>query len=184
MNNSKLLSVIGLSTVIVVASSIAQAGPHRHRGGPGPSDRARVVQVDPIYETRKVRVAERERCRRGYTTVYHGGNDVAAATLVGGALGGLVGNQLAHEGNRAPATVVGAAVGAVVGHEIGKNQSSEYQVHRRPKRCKEVVRYRNEQHLVGYRVKYRYHGKTYWTRTKNHPGKVLDVKVKVRPVEF
>lgn len=184
MKTSKLLSTIGLGTLIVFSSGIAQADPHRHDGRHGTGDRARVVQVEPIYEMHKVKVVERIKCRPEHPKMKQGRQDAAVETLVGGAIGGLIGNQLANDGHHAPATAAGAIVGAVVGHEIGKNQAPAHRASHRRERCKEVVRYREENRLVGYRVKYRYHGKTYWTRTKHHPGKYLDVQVKVRPAEF
>jgi len=48
-------------------------------------------------------------------------------------------------------------------------------------RCRVVNRFSERQEVVGYRVKYRYNGKKHWTRTDRHPGKYIQVKVKVRP---
>jgi surface antigen len=43
-----------------------------------------------------------------------------AGTVVGGALGGLVGAQFGHHGDRALATGLGVALGAFVGNRIGR----------------------------------------------------------------
>jgi len=184
MKSSRLLSVIGLSTVIVLSNGIVQAGPHRHGGRHGDIQRAWVEYVKPIYETHRVKVIEREHCGRGHDKRIHRSHDAVAETLVGGAIGGLLGNRLANDGHRAPATVAGSLVGAVVGHEVAKGRPPMPHRHDRPERCRDVARYHDEERLVGYRVKYRYHGKSYWTRTKNHPGKYIDVHVDVRPAEF
>lgn len=37
-----------------------------------------------------------------------------------------------------------------------------------------------EEH-VGYRVKFRYNGQTFWTRTHRHPGDRIPVRVSVEP---
>jgi uncharacterized protein YcfJ len=47
--------------------------------------------------------------------------------------------------------------------------------------CETVDRYEQQQQLVGYRVKYRYEGQTYYTQTTEHPGKHIPVRVDVYP---
>jgi uncharacterized protein YcfJ len=45
--------------------------------------------------------------------------------------------------------------------------------------CETVDRYEEEQELTGYRVKYRYDGRIFYTHTTEHPGKYIPVRVKV-----
>ncbi|MBF0257070.1 MAG: hypothetical protein HQL47_11595 [Gammaproteobacteria bacterium] len=37
-------------------------------------------------------------------------------------------------------------------------------------------RYREEERLVGYQVKYRYKGKSHWTQTRRHPGDFIRIQ--------
>ncbi len=49
-----------------------------------------------------------------------------AGTLIGGAVGAVLGNQVGSGGGRAAATVLGAVGGAVVGNQIAKNRDGSY----------------------------------------------------------
>ncbi len=49
-----------------------------------------------------------------------------AGTLIGGAVGAVIGNQIGSGGGRAAATVLGAVGGAVVGNQIAKNRDGSY----------------------------------------------------------
>ena len=49
-----------------------------------------------------------------------------AGTLIGGAVGAVLGNQIGRGDGRAAATVLGAVGGAVVGNQIAKNRDGSY----------------------------------------------------------
>ena len=49
-----------------------------------------------------------------------------AGTLIGGAVGAVLGNQIGGGSGRAAATVLGAVGGAVVGNQIAKNRDGSY----------------------------------------------------------
>jgi outer membrane lipoprotein SlyB len=49
-----------------------------------------------------------------------------AGTLIGGAVGAVLGNQIGSGSGRAAATVLGAVGGAVVGNQIAKNRDGSY----------------------------------------------------------
>lgn len=49
-----------------------------------------------------------------------------AGTLIGGAVGAVIGNQIGSGSGRAAATVLGAVGGAVVGNQIAKNRDGSY----------------------------------------------------------
>ena len=77
-------------------------------------------------------------------------------------------------------TVAGALLGGAVGHELGHDSYSPgYSTLEH--RCHTINDYSEREEIVGYRVKYRYNGETFWTRTSEHPGRRIDVKVHVRP---
>ena len=79
-------------------------------------------------------------------------------------------------------TVAGALVGASIGHSLSRSS------YRPPattavRRCTTVNRFEQRQLLVGYRVDYRYEGQTFTTRTREHPGRFIRVRVNVDPVD-
>jgi len=148
---------------------------------PGYIDTAEVVQAEPLYSAVQVAVPVRE-C--WIERVAHPGTQrgAYAAPVVGGIIGGVVGNHLASGGGRTPMTVAGTLLGASLGHSLGARQ------YRPPtvsdvRRCRTVNRYEQRQHLVGYRVDYRYEGQTFSTRTAAHPGRFIRVRVDVDPAE-
>jgi uncharacterized protein YcfJ len=104
-----------------------------------------------------------------------------AGPLIGGIVGGVLGNQLVRGRSRTPMTVAGSLIGAAIGHGFSAAP-------RRPpstasvRRCRTVNRYERGQQLVGYRVDYRYEGRTFTTRTRGYPGRFIRVRVDVDPV--
>jgi uncharacterized protein YcfJ len=143
------------------------------------ADTAKVISATPIYET--VRVSRPvEECWTERRVQPAGGSGRAAGTLAGGIVGGLIGNQFGHGSGRAAMTVAGTLIGASVGHELSRDVRPARVV--REERCERVGRYRSEERLVGYRVEYRYQGRTFVTRTDEHPGRRIPVRVAVEPV--
>jgi uncharacterized protein YcfJ len=65
--------------------------------------------------------------------------------------------------------------GYIPGHHRSSNR-------RHGPRCRMVTEYRRERHVDGYRVTYRYHGHKFTTRTREHPGRRIPVRLKIRPV--
>ena len=100
--------------------------------------------------------------------------------IVGGIVGGVVGNQIGNGRGRDVATVAGTLLGASIGHDLSNRRTHYRTVTSR--HCEVVERYAEEEHLVGYRVEYRYKGRTFVTRTDEHPGKWIRVEVDVEPV--
>ena len=143
-------------------------------------DSARVVWAEPIYETVEVsrpvrecwteRVVRRGRRQNSYT-----------GAIAGGIIGGVLGNRIGRGDGRTVLTVAGSLLGASIGHDLsarpGRPRIS------RKERCEIVEHYDEEEQIVGYRVKYRYKGKTFFTRTREHPGRRIRVRVNVDPVE-
>lgn len=144
---------------------------------------ARVTHVEPIYQQVSQRVP-RESCWREDVRVQHASrNNSYTDEILGAVVGGAVGNALGHNSNsknRRIKTAIGAALGASVGHDIGQRDSGghHYETQRRC-RVSHDVEYYDE--ITGYRVAYRYQGRTYHTRTQHHPGKRIKVQVNVQP---
>ncbi|MES9869590.1 MAG: glycine zipper 2TM domain-containing protein [Sedimenticola sp.] len=146
------------------------------------TDRARVVKAKPIYETVRVNHPE-EQCWN--ERVYHRGGGYSESytpSIAGAIIGGAIGNQFGKGTGKKIMTVAGAALGASVGNDISKRPSRRYATTER--RCELVDHYTEQEELVGYRVKYKYNGKVFWTRTDDHPGKWIDVRVSVVPTHI
>jgi uncharacterized protein YcfJ len=146
-------------------------------------DTARVLRADPLYETVQVPVPVRECWTE---TVTRGGRAQASYTapIAGGIVGGLLGNRLGrgHRSGRTALTVAGTLLGASIGNDI-RTRSYRRPVVERVRRCETVDHYEEQQQLVGYRVEYRYEGQTFTTRTMEHPGEFIRVRVNVDPVD-
>lgn len=154
---------------LMVASTSVMAGPH-HRDRGHHVDYAKVISATPIYEWRT------ERGRRHYSR-YDDRHDSAAAPVLGAIIGGSIGNAV---GNNRSSKKVGAVAGAVLGAAI----ATDIQRRDRDDDYYEARHHRDHRYrvIVGYDVRYRYHGRTYYTRTNYDPGRRIKVHVDVRPV--
>ncbi|MCB1723653.1 MAG: glycine zipper 2TM domain-containing protein [Gammaproteobacteria bacterium] len=157
----------------------AHAGNH---DGPGRGF-GQVLQAKPIYETVTVHVPE-QRCWNTYDAAYDAsyGDDrsnTVVGTVIGGVVGGVVGNQFGRGDGRTAMTVAGTVLGAVIGNRIASDASAGDDT-----RCATVERDERRRELVGYRVKYRYRGHVYVTRTDYDPGKRIRVDREPRSVNF
>ncbi len=174
MKKTSLIAVVGFG--VMLASQVSMAGARGNY-----TDVARVLKVKPIYET--VRVNNPRRKCWDEPVYRRGGGNSAVPTIVGGIIGGVIGNQFGRGNGRRALTVAGTILGGAIGHDIGhQNSGPGYETIER--RCRVVNRFTERQEVVGYRVKYRYNGKVLWTRTQEHPGKYINVKVKVRPERY
>ena len=162
---------------IGIVSETASAGVHHL----GYVDDARVIWARPIYET--VEVARPvEECRT--ERVVHRGRRAHSytGTIAGGIIGGVVGNQIGRGSGRTILTVAGGLLGASIGHDLSNRSVRRPRVTRKEV-CEVVEHYEEREQIVGYRVKYRYNGQTFITRTQEHPGKRIRIRVKVKPVD-
>ncbi|AOS98580.1 hypothetical protein AUP74_03214 [Microbulbifer aggregans] len=158
-----------------LASASAQAGDSGYHAGDG-YDFARVTDVTPIYRDIQVR---RPRTECWEETVAYPGPGSAAGTVIGGLIGAAVGRESGHRRRgRNGRTLAGAAVGAAIGHEISRAGKVRYGTEQR---CQVVDEFTTERELVGYDVRYRYNGRHYLTRTDQHPGDRIRVRVDVTP---
>lgn len=112
----------------------------------------------------------------------HNNHSSYSGTSIGGIVGGAVGNKVSH--NKKVGTVIGALLGASVGYELTHQRPaiSRNKRHRAKQRhCEVEYEVRYQEKVIGYHVWYRYHGNEYKTRTDNHPGNRIKIKVDVRP---
>ena len=179
-------TVAALCSLLVIQAATADIGDYRYRGSPY-VDYARVLHVDPIL--RLVRTAEprRECWEEEVTRHRHGANHRSRSytpMVVGGIVGGVVGNQFSQGKRRDALTVAGVLLGASIGRDL---------YHSRPlvrepyvtteRRCRVIDEYHVEERVEGYRVTYRYQGKTFVRRMNYDPGNRIRVRVAVSPVD-
>jgi len=137
-------------------------------------DNARVLDVQPIVRTIQRTHPERRCVDRYREEIHHRDSDLGA--ISGAIIGGVIGSHFGKGHGRGAATFAGALLGGAIGHDAvvrhpGYDRDCDY------------LEYRDTtEEVVGYRVKYRYGGEVYWTRTQEHPGRWLKVRVTVHPL--
>ena len=157
---------------------------HRHDHRHHEWVHAKVVDVDPIYRDVRVREA-REVCREEPVTerVVHRGRADPAAVLVGAVIGGVIGHQFGGGRGQDVATAAGAVIGA--NHAASRTYRDGHVTERTTyeTRCETIRPVRYERELTGYDVTYKYAGRLYHTRTSEHPGSRIRVRVDVSAYE-
>jgi uncharacterized protein YcfJ len=174
MKKTSLIAVVGFG--VLLASQVTMAGRYY--------DTARVISVKPIYERVQVH-HPRQHCWN--EPVYHrNGRDSAVPMITGAIIGGAIGNQFGKGNGRKALTVAGMLLGGAIGNDMARQHSYGYGHGYRTmeRRCRVVDDYRSRRDVVGYRVKYRYNGKIHSTRTQEHPGRYINVRVRVRPGDY
>lgn len=136
-----------------------------------------VISTTPVYENVTVAEAPQQECHQEkVVTREKWGTNSVAGTLIGGAAGGLLGNQFGHGSGKTAATAVGAIGGAYAGNRIANSQYPDQQVSYRQK-CTTVTPTHVEQKLSAYDVSYRYKGKVYTARMDHDPGARVDLQM-------
>lgn len=177
--------VLASATAVTVADPayLPQAGPYDRYGD---ADFADVLRAEPIRS--RVRVSEPVReCREETRPVSEGpfSYNHVKGTLVGGALGTILGNQVGRGRGKDVARVAGALIGGAIGHNVSVDRQRQLggPALRTTERCD--VRYRDSfvERIDGYDVTYEYAGREYVTRLPYDPGERIRVRVDVTPAE-
>ncbi|MFC6632298.1 glycine zipper 2TM domain-containing protein [Microbulbifer taiwanensis] len=183
----KQLLAGALVAALVGFSARASAGDSGYYPDDG-YDYAAVTEVTPIYTDVQVRTP-RTQCWDEQVAYQQPVSP--AGTVIGGLIGAAIGNNLGKRGHRGrhhyrhyrhqrgASTVAGAAVGALVGNQISRASAPTRYV--TEQRCQVVDEFVTHRELVGYDVRYRYNGREYLTRTDQHPGDRIRVRVDVSP---
>lgn len=173
---------------------------------------ADVIDVQPVYQNIRVREPrkecwietrqeivgynqERSESHRAYRSERR--HSSSGNAVVGGLIGGVIGNQLGRghsSKSRTGATIAGAIIGGAIGNESRGTVERHRRTppsstkHRVPvyetvetERCKEVSESRLEQRIQHYDVTYRYKGRSFTTRMKRDPGRQIELQVSVAP---
>jgi uncharacterized protein YcfJ len=193
--------VLPVSVVMgsMILAQAALADPYHDKGparayGPGPEfDYARVVDVDPVMRRVRIETPQREcwnedRYEEPPPPNVHAG--LAGPMILGGLLGGAIGNQFGHGDGRRAATVAGVLIGSSLAHDYGARRQAERAAYASSEprvysveRCQ--VRYTDtyEERIEGYDVEYEYNGRRYHTRLPYDPGERIRIRVDVQPAE-
>ena len=168
--------IITVVTIGISALTFSAAAVSEH----GFIDQAKVIEAQPLYETVSVANPVTECWTETVNrSSYRPGAYIAP--IAGGIVGGVVGHQFGKGRGKTALTVAGTLLGASVGHGLGHSSYPQRPTVEHVRQCETVNHYEQQQQLVGYRVKYRYEGQTYYTQTTEHPGKLLPVRVNVHP---
>ncbi|MCB1603697.1 MAG: glycine zipper 2TM domain-containing protein [Xanthomonadales bacterium] len=153
---------------------------------------ARVVNVEPIYETYQIPQETQVCTRDNRYDRNHGDYRTQRASgggaILGAIIGGAIGNRFGKGNGRKASTAAGVFVGAAIGANAEKhNRDYRYGNNRHDNRggyCYTETEYIPEQRIVGYDVAYEYDRKVYHTTMQNHPGERVRVRVDVQVAEY
>jgi uncharacterized protein YcfJ len=145
-----------------------------------------VLEVQPIYRGVNTPASQRV-CQDEPVEYYQAARPPSpAGTLVGAIIGGVIGNQLGRGGRgyygdyrRDSATVAGAAIGGAIGYSASSGPTRVARGYEQ--RCRVETTWQRSEQIAGYDVTYRYRGEIYQTRTDQHPGDSIRVRVAVEP---
>jgi uncharacterized protein YcfJ len=145
-------------------------------------DKAKVIDVKPMMEVVQVPVHSRE-CWTDEVEYSGRRSDPNAGMVAGGIIGGVLGNQLGKgHRDRGVATVAGTIIGGAIGRDVARRQEAEPYV-TQERTCRTTNKYYEEERLAGYRVTYRYRGRTFTREMAEEPGKFVRVRVALEPLD-
>ncbi|MEM7431908.1 MAG: glycine zipper 2TM domain-containing protein [Pseudomonadota bacterium] len=184
MNSKRLTASIAALAMLLGLSVEAAASNSHHRAQ---YDYAKVVSARPIIRYVTVKEPVRE-CwhETQYYTTHHRPPGNAGRTLLGAAIGGVIGHQFGSGRGNDAATIAGALIGGAVANESGyaNGQYGRTQHSRPVRRCETRYRRTKQERIDGYDVIYRYRGQKYQTRMPYDPGNRLKIRVDVRPARY
>lgn len=189
MNSLKSDALVLVAGALALgAAPLALADPAYASNVAGNVEFARVLDVQPLMRTVMVQAPVRECVEvAGYTAPVHsrGGQRTAGATIAGGVIGGLVGNNFGGGNGKDAMRILGAVVGAAVGNDIARERNSVrhagYTEVQPVTQCTTRQVSRAEDRFDGYHVTYEFNGRRYTTQTREHPGSMMPVHVSVQP---
>lgn len=188
MNKSIRTIVLGAiiaSTALTPALSAAKP----YHKSQSYTDYAKVIRVKPIVEQVEVKTPRTE-CYKEKVTHRSGRYESRTGTIAGAVIGGAAASAIAKDRNmkkneHAVATIAGVLLGGAIGRDIDERKARRGHDHdyvTYEDRCETTYDVHYEEQVVGYNVKYRYHGRIYRIRTDQHPGDRIEVRVNVNPV--
>jgi len=145
-------------------------------------DKAKVINIKPMMEVVQVPVSSRE-CWTDEVEYEGRRSNPNGGMVAGGIIGGVLGNQIGKgHRDRGVATVAGTIIGGVIGRDVASKQQAEPYVSQE-RTCRTTNKYYEEERLAGYRVTYRYRGRTFTREMAQEPGKFVRVRVALQPLD-
>lgn len=150
-------------------------------------DTASVQAVTPVYNRVEKRIPT-QHCspQSNYSSSHYStsrntsSHNNAATTIIGGLIGGAIGNKLGHnKSNKRVGAAAGALLGAAIASDINHNQPRNSYTSNN--RCSTRYESHYTQEVVAYNVSYQYRGQIYHTRTQQHPGNQIRLKLQLEP---
>ncbi|TCO76710.1 glycine zipper 2TM domain-containing protein [Chromatocurvus halotolerans] len=142
---------------------------------------AKVVSAEPIVRVVSERIPH-EICREERVRVVERGSRSATPGIVGAVVGGTVAGVLGRNSRYQPVIAgAGAVVGASVGSDIGRRRHHD-SYYMTEEVCSVEYQRREREEIDGYRVRYRYSGNIYETRTEREPGRTIPLRVEIQPL--
>jgi len=174
--------LLPLLAALTIASAV-NADPLHHRDPASFTDTARVISVTPIYRSvcssRPKRSCWEEEV---FYPVDDGHDDTALHMIIGGAIGGALGHNIGRHSDSA--RVAGAVIGSAIGYDTAQRHRGRHKLRRGvEERCQTVYEKVSHERLDGYRVTYRYRGKTFTTITDEDPGRHLRIRISLTPLD-
>ena len=185
-SKSRIKHVLGLAMAsLVLVAGPAAAGDYAYSNGRGKAvyDYAKVVSVTPVVRYVTVTTPVKE-CWEDVEYYSRRSPEYgnAGRTLFGAIVGGVIGHQFGSGSGNDAATIAGSLIGAAVANDRNKGPAYRTEEYSRPvRRCETNYQSHQEERVDGYDVVYRYHGRTYATRTPFDPGNRIKIRVDVRP---
>jgi uncharacterized protein YcfJ len=159
-----------LTASIVLVSLISFAGSF--------IDSASVVSVDKVYK--QVRVEEPYQECYIKETVRNNGDGSATNEIIGGVIGGAIGNKLGKGDGNDIMTLAGILMGASIANDAEKAAANGKQTIISQEICEKKVRQKIEKRLSHYKVTVDYNGKEVSFSSKRRPyDDVIKVEVSV-----
>ena len=187
MKTNAIVLTIALTSALAAGPAAAEGGQYdtyEKTYQSGFTAYARVVSVEPVTTSVRVDTPRRECWDE---TVTHYGNsgyrrNSHTSMLLGGLLGGVVGNQFGKGSGNTLMTVAGALLGGSIGNDHQRNRPAYRQGYTTTEqRCSVTYEQHYEERIQGYRVEYVYDGQHYSTHMDQPPGDRIRVNVSVTP---
>lgn len=178
LSRNRLIPIVLALGVI----SLPVAGHAAHLSGGGHFAKAKVTDVQPIVRIVQISTphevcwdepVRQSRQHRSFVP-----------TVLGGIIGGVVGNKFGGGRGNDVMTVAGAVLGASIGNDAGaQRQQRAGPRYVTARHCEIEESVHEEERIEGYRVTYRFQGHEYVTQMDEKPGRDIRVHVRVVPAQ-
>jgi len=131
-----------------------------------------VISVQPL-EVAEARLVKGTRC----TPIVTGYNNGRRGTEMGQIIGGVIGSMI---GNNDSERRIGTAMGVIIGGRIGERHNTPPGIEYGRTHCGETYSNQVQSVIQGYKVTYRYHGRTQSVVMNYDPGSYVTIETTTR----